>query len=125
MKKIGCVLWCLCLAAVLLTACGGGQAKGETKTVTLCVIHKDGTEKEVNVETAAATLEDVLKESGMVEGRNRSFGYYIETVDGERINEDNEEWWQLAMDGEALPTAASYTEVSDGERYELIFKVGY
>ena len=125
MKKICCILCCLCLAAVLLTACGGGQAKGETKTVTLCVIHKDGSEKEVDVETGAKTLENVLKESGIVEGRTRSFGYYIETADGERVDEDNEEWWKLAVDGEALPTAASYTEVSDGDRYELIFTVGY
>ena len=124
MKRRSLILAMLCLIALLASGCKGKTTDGE-KTITLCVIHKDGTENEIEVKSAATHLEDVLKESGVVEGRMRSFGFYIETADGEKVNEDNEEWWQLAVDGEPLPTAASYTKVSDGDRYELIFTIGY
>ena len=97
----------------------------ETKDITLKVVHGDGTEKEFPITTTAATLGDALVAEGLVEGEESSYGLFITTVDGETVDDANQEWWCLTKGGEMWNCGADATELSDGDTYELTFTVGY
>ena len=97
----------------------------ETKDITLKVVHGDGTEKEFPITTTAATLGDALVAEGLVEGEESSYGLFITTVDGETVDDANQEWWCLTKGGEMWNYGADATELSDGDTYELTFTVGY
>lgn len=97
----------------------------ETKDITLKVVHGDGTEKEFPITTTAATLGDALVAEGLVEGEESSYGLFITTVDGETVDDANQEWWCLTKGGEMWNYGADATELSNGDTYELTFTVGY
>ena len=52
-------------------------------------------------------------------------GMFVTTVDGETVDEGNQEWWCLTKGGGMVTTGVDSTEVSDGDVYELTFTVGY
>lgn len=95
------------------------------KTITVEVIHKDGSTKEFALKTDEEYLGDALVEGKVVEDNQGDLGLYILTADGETVNEVNQEWWNLTKDGEALTVGASTQPIADGEHYELVFTVGY
>ena len=47
------------------------------------------------------------------------------TVDGETVNESNQEWWCLTKGGEMHNYGVDDTEIADGEHYEFVFTVGW
>ncbi len=96
-----------------------------TKSVTVEVIHKDGSTNEFVCQTEAENLETVLLNAKIVEDNQTDWGLYIITADGETVNEDNQEWWCITKNGETLTTGATDTMVADGDHYELTFTTGY
>ena len=100
---------------------------GETgaKTVTVQVIHSDGTSKDFTVETEEAYLGPVLVSEGVVEDNQGPYGLYFFTADGETADEGAQEWWKLTKDGEMVNTSADATPIADGDHFELTFMVGY
>ena len=46
-------------------------------------------------------------------------------VDGETVDDANQEWWCLTKGGEMWNYGAYATELSNGDTYELTFTVGY
>ena len=119
----------LALAAVMLLAllagCGAKEEKEETITVHITVVHGDGSEEKIDLETAEETLGRALVEAEIVEDNQTNYGLYILTVNGETVNEANQEWWCITKGGESVMTGADETEILDGESYEITFKVGY
>ena len=109
----------------LLAGCGGKDKLGETITVTVTVVHGDGSENVLELETDQETLGRALVEEGVVEDNQTTYGLYMLTVDGETVDEGNQEWWCVTKDGEAIMTGADETEILDGECYEITFTVGY
>lgn len=101
------------------------QADAETKEITLKVVHGDGSEKEFPVSTTAETLGEALEAEGLIAGEESSYGLFVTTVDGETVDEGNQEWWCLTKGGGMVTTGVDSTEVSDGDVYELTFTVGY
>lgn len=101
------------------------QADAETKEITLKVVHGDGSEKEFPISTTAETLGEALEAEGLIAGEESSFGLFVTTVDGETVDDANQEWWNLAQDGVSCTTGVDSTEISDGDTFELIFTVGY
>lgn len=95
------------------------------KTVTIQVVHKDESKKSFEVTTTQEYLGEILKEEELVEGEDGPYGLYILTVDGEKADESNQEWWCLTKGGEQVNTSADQTPVADGEQYELTLTVGY
>lgn len=92
------------------------------KNVTVKVIHADGSEKSIEINTSAENLMDALKEKNLIE---ESSGM-IDTVDGEKADYSvNESWWCITKGGEMLMTGAADTVIADGECYELTYKIGY
>ena len=129
MKKkllIGCgalVLACL-LAAVLYIQTRPETAEG-AKTIDVVVVHGDGTEAAFQYQTDAEYLGEVLVENELAEGTESAYGLFITTVDGETVDDANQEWWCLTKGGEMWNYGADATELSDGDTYELTFTVGY
>lgn len=101
--------------------------KGEkgNKSITVTVVHGDGSEKEFTCQTEEAYLAEVLVAEGIVENNPSDFGLYILVADGEEADESNQEWWCITKGGESLNTGASDTPIEDGDQFELTLTVGY
>ena len=109
-----------CLLALLI-----GLTAPEQKTVTIEVIHKDKTQKEFQILSAAEYLGDALVAEGLVKGTTGDYGLYIDTVDNETADKSKEEWWCITKGGQAVMTGISTTPFADGDTFELTLTVGY
>ena len=97
---------------------------GEYTTITVEVVNSEGTHTDHVLKTNGATLADALKESGITEGDETEYGYYITTVDGELADYSvDSSYWCIMQDGEELMTGASSTTIADGDHYELVYTV--
>ena len=101
------------------------EAQAGSKTVVLTVTHGDGSINERTLRTDAATLREAMEEAALVEGEDGPYGLFVHAVDGETVNESDQEWWCFSKDGEMLMTGVDDTMISDGEHYEAVFTVGY
>lgn len=95
------------------------------KTISVDVIHGDGSRKTFEYHTDREYLGEALKDEELVDGEESAYGLFIMTVDGETIDEANQEWWCITKDGAQLNTGADQTPIADGEGYELTFTIGY
>ena len=98
------------------------QAQAGHKSITLSVVHGNGSKKEIFMDTAAETLGEALRENGVIDDAPEGF---VTTVDGETAADANEEWWCLTQDGEMLMTGVDDTVIADGDHYEFTLTVGY
>lgn len=103
----------------------GKAATGEEKTIKVIVTHKDESKKEFEYTTDLEMLGDLLTAEKLVEGTEGEMGLYITTVDGEKAEDKNQEWWKIMQNGEMAQTGADTLQMADGDTYELIFTTGY
>lgn len=105
----------------------GSQAvSAASKSITLTVVHKDGSQKDFPIQTDAQNLREALEQEKLIAGEESEYGLFVNTVDGEKADEANEEWWKLTdKDGEMSPTGVDGTEISDGDAYTFTLTVGY
>ncbi len=118
----------LALLVALSALAGCSQEKpgtGETKTITLQVVHKDGTAKDFTIKTEAKTLREALEQENLIAGEEAQYGLFVKTVDGETADEGNQEWWCLTKGGEMWNSGVDSTEIADGDAFELTLTVGY
>lgn len=119
----------LLLALLLIVSgfagCTGGKTNPGAKTVTLQVVHGDGSAKDFKVSTDAEYLGEALLNEKLIEGENGEYGLFVKTVDGETVDEANQEWWCLTKDGEMTTTGVDATPIADGETYVFTLTVGY
>ena len=100
------------------------QAGG--KNIVLEVVHGDGSSKDFTIRTDAENLRGALEqEEGLIAGSESDYGLYVETVDGETADMNNQEWWCFTKGGEMLMTGVDDTMIADGEHYEATFTVGW
>lgn len=122
-------IFALALALVLLfslAACGGKKGDaGTKKSITVTVTHGDGSTKDFTVSTDKETLGEALEAEGLIAGEESIYGLFVQTVDGETVNADNEEWWCLTKGGESVNTGVDSVPVEDGATYEWTLTVGY
>lgn len=95
------------------------------KQITLDVVHRDGSVKTFTYQTDAEYLGEVLKAESVVVGEEGPYGLFITEADGEKAEEDSQEWWCLTKDGGQVNTSADQTPIADGEKYELTLTTGY
>ena len=128
-KAVIAVICVIALAAVMFFVwrLAGPQSKTSAgaKSVTVEVIHKDGSTKDFDLQTDEEYLGRALVEGGVVEDNQGAYGLYILTADGETADEGNQEWWQITRSGEYLTTGADETPIADGDHYELALTVGW
>lgn len=96
-----------------------------TKSITVDVIHGDGSLKTFAYDTEREYLGEVLTDEKLVEGESGPYGLFITTVDGETADDANQEWWCITKDAVQLNTSADQTPIADGEKYELTLTTGY
>ena len=94
------------------------------KTITVEVVHDDGSSKEFTYHTDSEYLGEVLLAEGLVAGDQGEFGLYILTVDGENaIFEESGAYWALYQNGEMTTTGADTTPIQDGDSFQLVYTV--
>ena len=123
------------IAAVLFIALVAGacfawnmlkpEAVAGGKTIEVVVTHGDGSEKTVTVSTDAESLREALDQENLVAGEDGEFGLYILTVDGETVDEAQQQWWNVTKDGEMLMTGVDGVMIADGDHYEITFTTGW
>lgn len=117
--------------AVVIAAFGwlwlGSQEKTieGAKTVTVVVVHKDGTEKTFEYHTNQEYLGDVILGEGLVEGEEGSYGLVISAVDGEIADWNvDQSYWALYVGEEYATTGADGVVLTDGGVYKLVYTIG-
>ncbi len=93
------------------------------KTITVEVVHADGTEKTFTYRTDAEYLAEVLLAEKLITGSESQYGLTIESVDGETAdwNVDGA-YWAIYVDGEYATKGVSETPVTDGTVYKLVYE---
>lgn len=95
------------------------------KTITVTVVHQDGSQKDFEYHTNEEFLGAVILAEGLVEGEDGPYGLMISTVDGERaVWEENGAYWALFIGEEYATTGADTTPIEDGGVYKLVYTVG-
>ena len=97
-----------------------------TKTITLEVIHRDGSTASFSISSDAGNLRTALEQvDGLIAGEESPYGLMVHTVDGETADYGKDQsWWCLTKGGEWLDTGVDETLIADGEHYEFTYTVG-
>lgn len=124
------LLLALVIFAGVLAGCSGGDggtgSGGQTgstaeavKTITLTVVHRDGSSKDFTIETGREMLGEALVDEGLIEGEDGDYGLFVTKVDGEEADSGKHEFWSLTIGGEMATTGVDSTPIEDGGRFEL------
>ncbi len=103
----------------------GAPETGDEKVVRVIVTHKDESKKEFEYTTDLEMLGDLLESESLAEGIEGEMGLYITTVDGEKAEDKNQEWWKILQNNEMAQTGADTLKMQDGDVFELVFTTGY
>lgn len=96
-----------------------------TKTITVTVVHKDGTEKRFEYHTDEEYLGPVLMSEGLVQGEEGPYGLMISAVDGETADYNVDQgWWQIFVGEESAMTGADAIVIADGDTFKLVYTIG-
>lgn len=128
MKKRILVFLMVAAVALFMFGCGSAESEGtdaEAVTISFDVVVDGEVQSSNVVETDADNLGDALQASGIVEGKETSYGLFITTVDGVTADEANEEWWCVTKGGESVQTGVDSTPIADGDKFELTLMYGY
>lgn len=95
------------------------------KTISVTVVHADGSEKQFQYHTDAEYLGPVLLAEGLVEGEDGPYGLTISAVDGEKADwNENQSYWALYVGEDYAVTGADSTPVKDGDSFRLVYTIG-
>ena len=119
------VLLALVIGALVVRGLNKPAAQEGGKTITITVVHKDGSTVEKVLHTDAENLMDaLLEEEGFVEGEGEGSSFYVTTVDGEAASwEADQAYWAFTKDGVYMETGAHDTMIADGDHYEFTYTV--
>ena len=95
------------------------------KTITVTVVHKDGSEKVFEGYSEAEYLGTVLVETGAVEENYGDYGLYILVADGEEASwEKDGAFWSVYVGDEPAITGADQIVLEDGGVYSVVYTLG-
>lgn len=95
------------------------------KTITVDVVHQDGSSKSFTYTTPAEYLGEVLLEEKLIQGEQGPYGFYITEVDGEQaIFESDGAYWALYQGGDYATTGVDQTPIADGSAFSLVYTIG-
>ena len=102
------------------------QPEEGSKSITVTVVHKDGSERVFPVKTDAEYLAEVLVDEGIVEDNQDEFGLYILVADGEYADYNADGGWWAVYEGDTQATVgASELPIKDGGTYKLVYTIGW
>ena len=125
-------IWIALIALVLVIAALVGvyvatrpDAQEGSKTITVTVVHKDGSEKVFTCHTDEEFLGPVLLTEKIVEGSMGDFGLYILSADGEVADYNVDQgWWALYEGDVQSVVGADAVAITDGGSYKLVYTIG-
>ena len=92
------------------------------KSITVEVVHGDGTTKTFTYSTDAEYLGEVLDAEGLVESEDGPYGMVINAVDGEQaIYEEDGAYWALYEGEDYAMQGADQTVIHDGDVFKLVY----
>ena len=98
------------------------QPQEGSKTITVQVVHKDGSTKSVTYHTDEEYLDKVLLAEKLITGYEDQYGLVVETVDEERADwQQDNAYWAIYIGEEAATTGISSVVVTDGAAYKLVY----
>ena len=115
-----------CIAAMLgIFLATRPETVAGSKTITVTVVHKDGSEKVFACHTDEEYLGKVLLNENIVVGEIGEFGLYFNTADGETAdwNVDNG-WWQVFIGEESAMVGADQIPIANGDTFKLVYTIG-
>ena len=129
MKKSKALLAVVIVLAVAIIAAGiyfvtrsKTAAASGAKSITVDVVHADGTSKTFTYQTDAEFLGEVLQREGLVQGTESDYGLYITTVDGEEaVYENDGAYWAFYVGEDYASQGVDTTPVEDGATYSLVY----
>lgn len=129
MKKSKALLAVVIVLAVAIIAAGiyfiahpKTDAASGAKSITVDVVHADGTSKTFTYQTDAEFLGEVLQSEGLVQGTESDYGLYITTVDGEEaVYENDGAYWAFYVGEDYASQGVETTPVEDGATYSLVY----
>lgn len=129
MKKSKALLAVVIVLAVAIIAAGiyfiarpKTDAASGAKSITVDVVHADGTSKTFTYQTDAEFLGEVLQSEGLVQGTESDYGLYITTVDGEEaVYENDGAYWAFYVGEDYASQGVETTPVADGATYSLVY----
>ena len=119
------ILVVLVAAATVCWIVFGPKAITGSKSILVDVTHKDGQTNTFTIQTNAEYLGEAMQEKGLLEGTDGPYGLYVMTVDGETVNESNQEWWGYTKSGEQVNYGIDTCPIADGDHFEFTFNVGW
>ena len=129
MKNKKMILVAVALVAVIALMAGLAlankpQAQAGSKQVTVTIIHKDGTQKNLEYATDLEYLSQLLLEKELVTGyESEEFGFTIEGVDGVVADwAKDSAYWALYEGDEYATASAAAIVLKDGGVYKLIYE---
>lgn len=85
------------------------------------VVHKDGSKKEMTLQTQEKYLGAALIEAGIVEAEENRFGMHIKTADGEKaVFEEDKAYWAVYVGENLADRATDLLPVEEGKTYKLV-----
>jgi hypothetical protein len=109
----------LLAAALLCWKLWSPTAQVGSKTVTVQVVHADGSERDFTLHTDALYLWDAMTEQELIDGTDSDYGKWVTTVDGEVADEAAGLYWMFTKGGEWVNTSCDTTPIAHGEGYEF------
>jgi len=129
MKNKKLIIAVIALVAVIAVMAGifvatRPEAVEGAKKVTILIVHKDGTQKQLEYNTDAEYLADLLLEKELVTGyASEEFGFTIESVDGVTADWSvDSAYWALYEGEEYAITSAAGIVLTDGGVYKLVYE---
>lgn len=92
------------------------------KTIHVIITHKDGTNKELTLETEDGHLGAALINAGLVQAEKNRFGTHIKEADGEKaVFEEDSAYWAVYVGDAFAPKSTDLTPVEEGRTYKLVY----
>jgi hypothetical protein len=94
-----------------------------SKTITVTVVHADGSEKVFTYDTDAAYLGEVLYAEGLIRNEGADEGMF-NVVDGEKADFSvNQSYWALYQGTEYAMFGVDELPIADGDSFRLVYTV--
>jgi len=98
------------------------------KTITVTVVHADGSSKSFEYHTDEEYLGPVILAEGLATGNEGPYGLEIKSVDGEQAvwksGDAHGAYWALFIGEEYAMTGADSTPIADGDTFKLVYTLG-
>ena len=98
------------------------ESPEKKKAFQLVIVHKDGTTKELSLETEEKYLGAALLNAGVVAAEENRFGMHIQKADGEKaVFEEDGAYWAVYVGEEPATKSTDLTPVEKEKTYKLVY----